>query len=479
VSNRFLPEQFILSSHLRQKYGSDRLPENIAVQDWGLTYSELEPYYSRAELMMGVCGKAGNIKGTLMDGGNKFEGYRSIDYPNPPHKMTYFMSLFQQAAVRLGYQPYPIPTATLSQSYVNPDGIHRAACLCCGYCSRYGCMVGAKAQPSTTLLPLLKNKKNFALRAGSWVRRVVHRNGRAEGVSYTDLAGKEFFQPAEMVVLSSWTLNNTRLLLLSGIGDPYDPALNKGTLGKNLTHQVSHGIRLFFDKPLNNFMGAGGLGLGIADFEGDVNQEEAPGVVVGGAIRATSGGERPISSFGRIPEDKSKPNWGSAWKKAALDWYDRAGEIVAEAAHLAYRQNYMDLDPTYTDKFGDPLIRLTLDWTDHEKRQAAFLTKIETAIGKAMGCQIGGIVRGVRDHYDVTYYQSTHVQGGAVMGESPEHSVVNPWLQHWRMPNLWVTGGATFPQNGSGNPTLTMLAATYRAADAVVDRYIKKPGALA
>jgi gluconate 2-dehydrogenase alpha chain len=478
VSNRFLPEQFVLASHLRQKFGSDKLPENIAVQDWGVTYDDLELYYGQAELMMGVCGKAGNIKGKLLEGGNKLEGVRSFEYPNPPHKMSYLMSLFQKASVDLGYQPYPIPTATLSQNYANPDGIKRPACLCCGYCGRYGCMIGAKAQPSTTLLPLLENKKNFTLRPGCWVRRVVHRNGKAEGVSYVDASGKEFLQPADVVVLSSWTLNNTRLLLLSAIGERYDSTTNKGTLGKNLTHQVSHGVHLYFDKPLNNFMGAGGLGLGLADFEGDLDQKEAPGVMVGGAIRATSGGEGPIGSFGRIPEGESKSNWGSDWKKSAINWYDRAGEIMAEAAHLAYRQNFMDLDPVYTDKFGDPLLRLTLDWTDHEKRQAAFLTKIEMAVGKAMGAKVGGIARGVHEHYDVTYYQSTHVQGGVIMGDSPERSVVNPWLQHWHMPNLWITGGSTFPQNGSGNPTLTMLAATYRAADAFVNRYVKRPGAL-
>jgi gluconate 2-dehydrogenase alpha chain len=71
VSNRFLPEQFVLSSHLRQRFSNEQLPENIAVQNWGVTYDELEPYYSRAELMMGVCGKAGNLRGKLLDGGNK------------------------------------------------------------------------------------------------------------------------------------------------------------------------------------------------------------------------------------------------------------------------------------------------------------------------------------------------------------------------------------------------------------------------
>jgi gluconate 2-dehydrogenase alpha chain len=65
------------------------------------------------------------------------------------------------------------------------------------------------------------------------------------------------------------------------------------------------------------------------------------------------------------------------------------------------------------------------------------------------------------------------------MGTSPASSVVNPWFQHWRVPNLWVAGGSGFPQNASGNPTLTLVAMAYRAADALVSRYLKRPGALA
>ena len=139
----------------------------------------------------------------------------------------------------------------------------------------------------------------------------------------------------------------------------------------------------------------------------------------------------------------------------------------------------MDLDSTYTDKFGDPLLRLTLDWTDHEKRQRAYLAKIMIPLGKATGARVGAPIHETEEHYSVTYSQGTHVQGGVILGDSPERSVVNPWLQHWRMPNLWITGGSAFPQNESANPTLTILAVTYRAAEAFIDRYVKKPGALA
>jgi gluconate 2-dehydrogenase alpha chain len=478
ISYRFYPEQFHLATFLREKYGK-QLPENVAVQDWGLSYDELEPYYWRAEQLIGVGGKAGNLQGKRVDGGNVFEGLRSHEYPNPPHKLTYATTVFEKAVRELGYHPYPVPTATLSRNYTNPDGVSRPACAYCGYCTRYGCMIGAKAQPTNLLMPVLQKRKTFSLRTGCNVRRVVHANGKAEGLSYLDASGEEILQPAGIVIVASWTLNNARLLLLSKLGEPYDPATGKGATGRNLTHQVSQSTRVFFDKPLNAFMGAGGLGIGISDFDGKEGLDGYPGVLRGGNIRVMSTGEGPIAGFGAIPPGEAKEDWGAEWKKAALRWHDRAAAITSEGEHMAYRQNYVDLDPTYTDQHGDPLMRLTLDWTDHERTQGAMLTKVHAQIAKAMNTESGGANSRQLERYTVTQYQSTHVNGGVIMGTSPENSAVNPWLQHWQASNVWVVGGSAFPQNGSGNPTLTILAITLRAADGIVDRYLKRPGGLA
>lgn len=478
ISYRFYPEQFRLGSYLRETFGT-KVNENVAVQDWGFTYDEFEPYYWRAEQMIGVGGKAGNLGGKQIDGGNVFEGPRSHEYPNPPHKRTYATTLFEKAVRDLGYHPYPVPTATLSRNYTNPDGVARSGCQYCGYCVRYGCMIGAKAQPTNLLMPLLQKRKNFTLRTGCSVRRVLHRGGKAEGLSYLDASGEEIHQPASIVILASWTLNNSRLLLLSKLGQPYDPATGKGTVGRNLTHQVSQSTRMYLDKPMNSFMGAGGLGTGISDLDGKEGIEAYPGVLRGGNIRLMSTGEGPIASFGAIPPGEVEQEWGAEFKKAALRWHDRTASISTEAEHLAYRQNFLDLDPTYTDKYGDPLTRMTLDWTEHERKQGAMLTGVHQKIAKAMGARAATSNSRQLERYTVTSYQSTHVNGGAIMGTSPEHSVVNPWLQHWQTPNLWIAGASAFPQNGSGNPTLTILALTLRCADALVDRYIKKPGKLA
>src|SRR6202034_4780744 len=145
-------------------------------------------------------------------------------------------------------------------------------------------MIGAKAQPTNTIMPVLTGRNNFLLRNNCWVRKIVHRDGRAEGVVYMDENGEETMQPAELVVLSAWTPNIVRLLLLSEIGEPYNPVTANGTLGKNLTHQVTSGAAgmLVFNQRLNLFMGSGAVGWRIADFDGDLKEEPPEKVLRGG-----------------------------------------------------------------------------------------------------------------------------------------------------------------------------------------------------
>jgi len=475
LSFRYLPDIFTLRTHLTERHGAAKLPPDLAVQDWGVTYDDLEPLYWKSEQLMGVSGKAGNLRGQKIEGGNIFEAPRQHEYPTPPLKYSYISKMFEDAAKRLGYHPHPSPGATISQTYRNPDGVTRPGCEYCGHCQRFGCMIGAKAQPSNTLMPVLAKRSKFQLHTGSWVRRVDHKDGRATGIRFMNNDGQEFFQPASIVVLASFTLNNVRLLSLSKIGTPYDPVTRRGTLGSHLTQQVQLSTRLFFDKPLNAFMGAGALGIKFSDFDGDLGftgQED--GLLRGGIFSVGSTGEGPIRSFGVMPPGVTKDTWGAEWKRAALDWRDRVGGISMFAEHLSYWHNFMDLDPTYTDKFGDPLLRFTMDWTDHEHKQREFGAKIHAQVAREMGARFDATPPR-RAPYDIVNYQGTHIQGGAIMGPSPERGVVNRYLQHWDVPNLWVIGGSAFPHNAAPNPTLTAMALVHWSADAMIGRYLKHP----
>jgi gluconate 2-dehydrogenase alpha chain len=481
VCPRNLPDVFELLTRTKERYGAKRLPEDHSVQDWGITYDELEPYYTRVDHLLGLSGQAGNLRGGKLAGGNPFEGPRSEEFPTPPTKQPYFAAMFRDGAKSLGHHPYPTPSAAASRMYTNPDGVTRPGCVYCGYCERYGCMIGAKAQPTNLLLPVIAKKKSVTIRSGARVRRILHsteaRSCSVAGVQYVDEQGEEYFQPAEIVFLASWTLNNSRLLLLSGIGEPYDAATGKGTLGRNLTHQVHFvAATAFFDKPLNRFMGSGASGVTIDDFDGDNFDHSELGFLRGGTLLGANTGARPIGDFGEVP-GSVKGSWGAEWKKAAVGAFDRTGRIVFSGEHLAYKGNFVDLDPTYKDGDGDPLLRLTLNWRENERKMAEFGTARAVEIALAMGAKEINAPRGL-GNYDTRRYQSTHVQGGTIMGTSPENSLVSTYGQHWQADNLFVLGGSMFPQAGAANPTPTILALTLRTADAVAEKYVKSGGRL-
>ena len=106
TSPRLMPEALRLASHLRERWGASRLPPNITIQDFGITWEEIEPYYTRAEEMMGTGGKAGNLNGRKIEGGNIFEGPRSREFPNPPHAMPYAPAVVCQGGEGAGVSPF-------------------------------------------------------------------------------------------------------------------------------------------------------------------------------------------------------------------------------------------------------------------------------------------------------------------------------------------------------------------------------------
>ena len=131
--------------------------------------------------------------------------------------------------------------------------------------------------------------------------------------------------------------------------------------------------------------------------------------------------------------------------------------------------NYFDLDSTYKNPAGDPLLRMTINWRDNERKMVDFMNAKMVEIGHAMGAKEVNPFPGYAN-YDVTRYQSTHLQGGTIMAASPDRGVVNMHQQHWDISNLFVIGASTFPNSGAANPTPTILALTYRTADEHVDK---------
>lgn len=476
---RFDPTDFKLRSHYERRYGKGIFAADLTAQDWPLTYDELEPYYDRFDYLIGASGYAGNLKGKVQPGGNPFEPWRSRPYPNPPMKVAHASALFGEAAAKLGYHPYIQPSALSTRPYVNTEGLPMSACVYCGFCSNFGCEHFAKASPQVCILPAAMKLDTFALRTGAQVLRVELDKDRklARGVTYVDGSGQEFFQPADMVFLCAFSVHNVRLLLLSGIGKPYDPATGQGVVGRNYTHQTTSGVNLFFDERthINPFMGAGAAAVTIDDFSAD-NFDHGPlGFVGGGYIQIQVVSGAPI---GYHPTPKGTPAWGSEWKKAVRRYYNHSASITITGSAMPTRGGYLSLDPTYRDAWGQPLLRITYDLPENDIKLSAFLTEKGDQIGKAMRGVVATEPGPRKRPFTATSYQSTHLNGGAAMGSDPANSVVNRFGQCWDVPNVFVTGACLFPQNSNYNPTGTVGATAYWIVDAVRRDYVKAPGKL-
>jgi len=349
---RFLPWDLETRSRGVARYGPQAFAADCTSQDWGVTYAELEPHCDRFERVFGIGGRAGNLRGEIRAGGNPFEGPRARDYPNRPMQDGHATALFAEAARSLGHRPFPMPRAYMTRAYTSPYGLTMGPCVYCGYCERFGCEVGAKASPQTAVLPAVLGHPNYELRTLANVLRVNldSQRRRAASVTYIDARGREFEQPAELVLLTSYVFGNVRHMLLAGIGRPYDPVTNAGVVGRNYAYQCTSGVTAFFeDKVFSPFMGAGSLGSGIDEFNGDNFDHTGLGFVGGGFISCTSTGSRPIDSH---PVPPGTPHWGAAWKKAVAHYYRRSLGLYVHGAVQSYRGNYLDIDPTYRDAYG-------------------------------------------------------------------------------------------------------------------------------
>jgi gluconate 2-dehydrogenase alpha chain len=324
-------------------------------------------------------------------------------------------------------------------------------------------------------------RKNFELRTRSEVLKInLDSTGkRATGVTYVDAQGREIEQPANMVIVAAFQFHNVRLMLLSGIGKPYDPVSEEGTIGKNFAYQMMSSMSVFFDKnvPINPFIAAGSGGSQIVDEFNSDHFDHGPRGFVGGAyiIGGQTGG-RPIQQLAVPP---GTPAWGAQWKRAAKDSYLHTTGVATHGSVMSYRDRYLDLDPTYRDSYGQPLLRMTFDWHDNEYKMTRFVTDRALEIVKAMNPKTHSLlIRQPGDHYDVRQYQTTHTTGGVIMGTSPKTSAVNRYLQSWDVHNVFVTGSSAFPQNIGYNPTGLVGALAYWSAKAIREKYLTNPGPL-
>lgn len=473
---RFWESDFQIKTHLTRRYGAAKI-KNLQLQDWGVTWNEIEHSFDAFEYLCGISGKAGNIKGQIQADGNPFESPRSREYPTPPMQMSYAPSLFAEAVKGMGYHPFPTPSANLSEAYVNSLGVRMGQCTFCGFCERFACGNYSKSSPQTCVLPVLMKNPNFEARTDCEVLKVnLTQDGKmAKSVTYIDATGTECEQPGDIVLLCAYGLMNVRMMLLSKIGAQYDPVSGQGTVGRNYCYQTSSGARMFFEgKHFNPFIGAGSLGQSMDDFNGDAFDHSKVDFVGGAGLNCVVSNGRPISNRPTMP---GSPRWGAKWKQATVDGYQNSMGFSAQGSSYPVRENYLDLDPSYTDRHGRPLLRVTFDFPDNDIAMSHFISGQMEKITKAFNPKFAAVSR-IKKGWDSVPYQSTHNTGGAIMGGNPKTSAVNKYLQSWDVPNVFVIGASAFAHNAGLNPTGVVGALAYWAAEAITTKYIKSPGAL-
>ena len=475
---RIGPWAFQAYSSTANKYGTSMLPSDHDLEDWPITYDDAAPYYTAWEKAMG-------ISGTNQD---PFEP--GVSYFTSPHPDTPVGTLFRDTAKSLGYHPFPSPSALISSTYTNQYGISRNACLYCGWCAgacNFPCEVGAKSSSHVTTVPAAVNSGNFDMRLFSTVFRIdKDSTGKiATGVRYYDASGNIHVQPAKVVYNALWGFNLIRMMMTSGIGTNYNPVTQTGSLGRAPTElgDANLGLTLgTINIGANAYCTGNGWGGGyqINDFADDNFDHTGLDFIGGGPISVGNYVGSGPNNFTFL--SPSPDNMGSTWKATQKDSKLLTKQTLISTIfggpQIPEKSMYIDLDPHYSDVYGDPLPRVTMDYGTNELNSAKFLLKKYADIFTKMGCtNVTTIPGNGTADYHMDDYQA-HTRGGAKMGSNPSTSVFNKWCQCWDMQNLFAAGEIleTFGDNTTAGTHVAGMMA-YLAADGI-KKYLATSGSL-
>ena len=437
---RFREEDFRLLS----TFGPQ--PEGV-VADWPLTYDELEPYYSEVERLIGVAGT---------EGANPFAAPRSGPFPMPSGAPMFGATRSVAAAEKLGFHPYPAPTAANSVPY---DG--RPACNNCGFCSFFGCPIHAKGDPVAMLQRSLASGR-AELMAETFVSRIRTDGRRARGVDYIDRDGIERSIDARWVVLAGGAVETPRLLLLSGFDHPligrhlmvHFQTIVVGTMPYRVHAERGRAVTHVHDDHI------------VGDDESARAAKDAGLPWIRGGMVEHSGAALPVMEAKIYP---SGPGHGLLMRESPMR--GRLWAFIMQGEDLSYLDNRIDLDPEVRDVRGFPVARMTYRGRRHElvasEHHGARLLRILREMGAVWTTTTSSPVAEIKDPRESPVPESRHVMGTARMGTDPSTSVVDPHGRLHGLDNLVVADSSVFVTSTGYGPTLTLTALAARAAHAM------------
>ena len=446
---RFHPNNFRMRSHITERWGEQVIPEGCTVADWPISYDDLEPYFTRLDWEIGIAG----------DDRNPFLR-RSKAYPLPPTRPFRLGNLFSDATERLGYHPHAVPVGYYTEPYNGYPAASYSA-----WDNGFGTWTGSKWNPTLTWIPEALATGNFDLRTSCRVVKILtDADGRAIGVAYVDGTGAVHTQLAETVVVCSYTWENVRLMFLSADAKhPDGLGNNTGQLGKHLMIKMfAHVGGYFPDQVFNRHTGPAAQGVVLDDFLEDGFDSWAAGEFLGGITLGAENQFLPLQ-IARESRPDGVPAWGADYREWIRGW-QHFGVVRAQPEALSYTSNYVDIDPHRRDKsgLGMPVVRVTYDLQENERRIAEFFHRTAATILTEMGAEQ------TWNGPDFTGIGSSHDLGGTRMSDDPSAGVVDRDLAVHDTPGLYVFGGSAMPTCPGINPTLSLWAMVYRAADELV-----------
>jgi choline dehydrogenase-like flavoprotein len=422
--------------HERSVLGS--IP-GTAFADWPISYRELEPYYTKVEWEVGVSG---------LGYASPFDPPRSKPYPMPPMPVKSSGVLMEQGARKLGLHPFPAPLAIASQPFRG-----RPACVHCGFCMGFGCEARAKSSSLFTMIPEAEATGRCEVRSSSYVYSVaMNPSGRTTGVHYFDGDKRTHFQKAKAVVLSANGAETARLLLNSTSNRfPHGLANSSGMVGKHLMFNQGAGVHAVFEHEINDYKSVQVTRI-LHDF---YDSDPKRGFYGGGGIDARI---NPQPALWAMASGGNLPRWG-ADLKSRLEAFPRSTMSTGHSTSLPLETNSVSLDPTVKDAWGIPAIRVTYKDHPDDLAMAKFLQDRSYEIMQAAGAQ-----KLWRE--DVQENSGgAHLLGTCRMGNDPATSVVDKYHRTHDVPNLFLCDGSSFVTSGRGQPTMTIQALAFRAAD--------------
>jgi choline dehydrogenase-like flavoprotein len=436
---RYMPQDF----RMKSTYGA---PVGSSLEDWPISYDDLEPFYEKAEYEIGI---SGDYSAT------PFHGPRRRALPMPPVPPGDEFGILEPAAKRLGLHPFHIPMARNSVPY---NG--RGPCMRCRWCCGFACEVDAKNGSQNTVIPVALGTGNCELRTESMVKEILTDDrGRARGVAYFDSNGHLQEQLSDLVVVSGCAAESARLLLNSksrlfpdGLGNRHDQ------VGRNLQGHHYTGAIGYFDFETYDDVGPG-ASIAISDYN-----HGTPGLV-GGGMLANEFIRLPIHTIDRLPPNT--PRWGLKHKQAMRAWHKRSIVIVGPTQQIPSADARVTVDPNVKDKWGLPVVRFSGNVHPHTFDIGEVQANRAEAWLKEAGAIHTSIMAGRPDSVSAGQHQA----GTCRMGIDPKASVVNRNCQLHDVDNVFVIDSSVHVTNGGFNPALTIMAIAYFASDALVHNW--------